>query len=210
MSNKPNDKTKGQKDLDGSDKSIDWAYWNRMPVLTLNQAVCLTLNAIPGSIGNVRIEGFLHPSPFDKLSAIAQAHILNGSLNYLDHFEKNLRVTDWLQLLQANDISFPDEWRPVGLTFESTENAGKGKSSYTAHYEEAVNIAIAMAQSADITTPTRLKQLYLYVQEHPDECPVNCGGEKNKKISTIQRNVRDGGGNPLKDSRFIKALAQNL
>ena len=199
MSKKPNDGT--------NTKPLDWMYWNRMPVLTLQQAICLTLNFDPKPYYSGQLNS-LYPSSYHELSEIAQAHILDGSLQYLNQSVKNLRVIDWLQWLQTIDIPIPDGWQPTGVT-ESTEKADSFDSRYKEHYEEAVNTAIAMAESLDVSAPTKQKQLYDYMENHSSDCSVNFAGGKQLKITTIERNVRDGGGNPLQDPRFLEALAQN-
>ncbi len=210
MSKKSSDETKYQRD-----NSLDWTYWNRIPVLELEQAILLTVNWTPRATRkflDVCDYSAFYPPRYHEILAIAQAHILDGSLKYINQFEKNLRTVDWLQWLKTIGITPPNEWRPIDPECpapKSTESANTFDPHYRSHYAEAVDTAVAMAESADSSTPTQWKELIGYMMDHPNKCPVNCGGDKTPKASTIERNVRAGGGNPLKDDRFRKIIAQN-
>ena len=186
----------------------DWLYWNRKRNVSLDEAICLTLNFDPKSY----YSDSSHSWRYSDLQDYAESSILDASLQFQNKFtSKKFRAVDWLQWLKMLKISAPDEWHPVGSNHEdeSSEIANVIDARLKPNYDEAVDIAIAMAESEILPTPTTLKQLFGYMENNPKLCPVNYGSGKKPKIATVEKNVRSGGGHPLKDPRFRDVCAQN-
>ena len=178
-----------------SNESPEWRYWNKRTNVSLDEAILLTLNFDPRSYYSYDSNSWR----YNELQEFAESSILDGSLQFQYKSNENFRAVDWLQWLNIVEYTAPDEWRPFG----------SNRARYKLHYDEAVKILIAMAESERLKTPTTLKQLFRYMENNPKLCPVNYGSDKLPKTATVQRNVRSGGGNPLRDPRFLKVIAQN-
>ena len=125
MSKKSSDETKDQRD-----NSLDWTYWNQIPVLELEQAILLTVNWTPRATRkflDVCDYSAFYPPRYHEILAIAEAHILNGSLNCISQFQKNVRAVDWLAWLLTIDISAPDEWQPIGSECSVERRSAEGR-----------------------------------------------------------------------------------
>lgn len=185
----------------------EWRYWNKKSNVSLDEAILLTLNFDPRSY----YSDDSHSWRYSELSDFAESSILDGSLQFQYKSNENFRAVDWLQWLNMVEYTAPDEWRPFGFNRgdDSSQSANAYEARYKSHYDEAVKIAIAMAESNELSAPTCLTQLYYHMEVNMNDCPVNYGSAKKLKMATVQKYVRSGGGNPLKDPRFLKVLAQN-
>ena len=184
-------------------KAPDYRRWNRRHKLTLAEATYLTVGVDP----ETDIHDQATRNRYKEILALANEWAGSDSLPVSsDGLYQFVNPAHWFRFLEAMEESAPPAWKPIQLVSESERNTN---ARYKPNYEEAVAIAISMAKSPDINTPTQWKELIGYMVDHPNKCPVNFGGAKKSRASTIERNVRAGGGNPLKDSRFLKVVAQN-
>ncbi len=185
----------------------EWRYWNKKSNVSLDEAILLTLNFDPRSY----YSDDSHSWRYSELSDFAESSILDDSLQFQYKSIENFRAVDWLQWLTMVEYTAPDEWRPFGSNRgdDSSQSANVYEARYKSHYDEAVDIAIAMAESEILPTPTTLKQLIGHMDDNRKLCPVNYGSGKSPKTGTVEKNVRSGGGHPLKDPRFRDAVAQN-
>jgi len=169
----------------------EWSYWNRV-LVDLDEAICLTLNIDPKSY----YSDSSNSRTYNNLYDYANSSISDGSLQYQNKFTgEKFRAVDWLKWLEMMELHAPDEWLPVGSNRgdDSSESANAYEARYKPNYEEAVDIAIAMAESNELSTPTCLAQLYYHMETHMNDCPVNYGSAKKPKMATVEKYVRSGG-----------------
>lgn len=183
----------------------EWHYWNRMPNVSLDEAICLTLNFDPRSY----LSKDSHSWRYNELRDFAKSSILDGSLQFQNKFTREkFRAVDWLQWLKRIDKTAPKEWRPIDLAAERDEEPTvKGGP----RYEEAVAAAIIMCDDPSVPIPPTLDDLYRFMIDHNERFPVNCGTNLSVDIESIERQVRRDAKkhdldnkNPLKDLRFLE------
>ncbi len=184
-------------------KAPDYRIWNRRRKLTLEEATYLTVGVDPETDIHDQATRNRYKEILALANEWARSDLLPASSDGLYQY---VIPAHWFRFLETMEESAPPAWKPIQLVSESKQNI---KGQYRPNFEEAVNIAIAMAKSPNIPTPTTQKQLYGHMKDNPNDCPVNYGAGKTPKIATVEKNVRDGGGNPLKDPRFLEVIAQN-
>lgn len=187
----------------------EWRYWNKKLSVSLDEAICLTLNFDPKSY----YSDDSHSWKYNELSDFAESSISDGSLQFQYKSNENFRAGDWLQWLKRINETAPKEWRPIDLAAERDEEPTvKGGL----RYEEAVAAAIIMCDDPSVLVPTTLDDLYQFMIGHKENFPVNCGTNLSVDLESIKRQVRRDAEeygldnkNPLKDPR-ITAKADKM
>lgn len=92
----------------------NFEYWNRLPIVSLRQAICLTLDGEPTNI-------FFREASKKRirdLERMVASHRIAGSLQFFNNDQ--IYATDWLNWLSSVAIVPPKEWQPIdnnGKTF---------------------------------------------------------------------------------------------
>ena len=161
-----------------------------MPIISLDEAICLTLDGRPNDV----FFREAHKRRYLELERLVASHRVAGSLQFLNN--NQIHAIDWLNWLGRVEIEPPKEWQPVGIT----DTVG-GPC-----WEDAVKIAIEMRDDPDIGKPRTQDQLYEHILKNRDRCPNCCPPSVRNWDAIKQRVYRERKDelvkDPLKDPRF--------
>lgn len=188
-------------------KPPDWSYWNRIAIVTLHRAVCLTINLDPRSY----FATSANKSRYKEMLDIAWSHICNGSLSSWGirrnlKASASLRVADWIEWLLKMDIPIPDGWRPIGLALKLDELVSVVGGPC---WEEAVCAAVKMKHDQNVPTPEKHEKLYEFMldKNNNEIFPNCCKGLSDWKAvekRVLRERQHEEITSPLCDPRFLK------
>ena len=189
---------------------VDWRYWNRKPVISQNEAICLTINLDPRKY--VKQLDSEKTKRYRELYDFAGSYRAAHLLRYLNQKAETYRVVDWLQWLQRIDMSPPIEWQPIGVEQKLTEEAVEKSGPCWVEVGKAIK---DMRDDPEIGGPKTLEQLYEYmiIRENKNRFP-NCCLKPTELFewtavkSRVWRERKDAEQsitNPLKNPRFLNA-----
>ena len=194
----------GSGDPGMSPKRPDWYFWNRLPVLSINECTMLLINVEPNTYLSIR-----NKEKLDRVHRLVQSYQAIGELpSDHDDFEPS-RFIDWAESV-GEVVS--ESWKPIGKKHAALDQVKSvqvaAANIHVDRFNEAVDAAIAMLERGE--RPQQIAELVPVLSADQERFPASCG----KRISddSLLSSIRKGGrelhgiSSPLESLEYQQAL----